>query len=90
MNLGDWDHQVIAISSVPDDRKGEQLVVLYLDEIKGKIDMLYEKITSSDLANIYKPKRSNYFCVDSFPVLGTGKLDILGLRRLALNAKLDE
>ena len=90
MNLGDWDHQVVAISSVPDDRKGEQLVVLYLDEIKEDIDEFYEKITSSDLANIYKPKRSNYFAVDSFPVLGTGKLDILGLRRLALDAMLSE
>ncbi len=90
MNLGDWDHQVVAISSVPDDRKGEQLVVLYLEEIEDYIDDFHEKITASDLANIYKPKRSNYFAVESFPILGSGKLDILGLRRLALDAKLRE
>jgi len=77
---------VVAVTSVPDGTKGEQLVVLYVGSAcdPGK---LHEIISNADLPNIFKPKRDNYVKVEAIPILGTGKLDIMGLRKLALAAR---
>ncbi len=78
--------QVVAVTSVPDSKKGEVLVVLYSDQA-GTADKLHEIITSSALPNICKPKRDNYIRVESMPTLGSGKLDVMKLRKIALEAK---
>jgi hypothetical protein len=36
---------------------------------------------------MWKPRRSNYIRVKSMPALGSGKLDIIQLRKIALAAK---
>ncbi len=82
----DTDEQVVAVTSVPDDRKGEELVVLYLAKA-GDADRLCEIIAGSDVPNMWKPRRNNYVKVESMPILGSGKLDILKLRKIALDAK---
>jgi len=84
----DTHEQVIAVTSVPDPKKGEVLVVLYLDEA-GKPDELHEIITSSEMPNLCKPKRENYIRVESMPILGSGKLDVMKLRKIALAARND-
>jgi len=83
--LGTHEH-VVAVTSIGDDRKGEQLVVLYVPSACDA-DTLHEIISNADMPNVFKPKRNNYIAVEAIPVLGTGKLDIMGLRRLALAAK---
>ncbi len=83
--LGTHNH-VVAVTSVPDAKKGEELVVLYVDEA-GDAEKLHEIISAGDLANICKPRRENYVKIKSMPVLGSGKLDIMKLRRIALVAK---
>jgi len=90
MDIGEWDYQVIAITSIPSDRKGEELIVLYLPEASRKIEALHDAIMQSDMINIWKPKRNNYFQISEIPLLGTGKLNILALRKLALEAKLGD
>ncbi len=77
---------VLAVTSVPDGRKGEQLVVLYVGSACDP-EKLHEIISNADLPNIFKPKRDNYVKVEAIPILGTGKLDIMGLRKLALAAR---
>ena len=79
-------NHVVAVTSVPDAKKGEELVVLYVDEA-GDVEKLHEIISACDLANICKPRRENYVKIKSMPVLGSGKLDIMKLRRIALVAK---
>jgi acyl-[acyl-carrier-protein]-phospholipid O-acyltransferase/long-chain-fatty-acid--[acyl-carrier-protein] ligase len=78
--------QLVAVTSVPADKKGEELVVLYVEEA-GDADKLHQIICDSELPNIFKPRRDNYVKVDSIPLLGTGKLDVMGLRKIALRAK---
>ncbi|MCK5175749.1 MAG: AMP-binding protein, partial [Planctomycetes bacterium] len=73
---------IVAVTGVPDEKKGEELVVLYLDEA-GDPEKLHEIITNSDLPNIWKPRQSNYIKIDEMPVLGSGKLDIMKLRKMA-------
>jgi len=78
--------QLVAVTSVPDPKKGEELVVLHLDQA-GHPDKLHEIIANSQIPNMWKPRRDNYVRVKSMPALGSGKLDIIQLRKIALSAK---
>jgi acyl-[acyl-carrier-protein]-phospholipid O-acyltransferase/long-chain-fatty-acid--[acyl-carrier-protein] ligase len=75
---------VLAVTAVPDDRKGEQLVVIHTLEESAIPDIL-EKVSASGLSNLFIPKRDNFIKVEHLPVLGTGKLDLRTLKQLALN-----
>ena len=78
--------QLVAVTAVPDDKKGEELIVLYLPQA-GTADQLHEIITKSTLPNIYKPRRDNYIKIEAMPTLGSGKLDIVKIREIALSSK---
>lgn len=79
----DSDVQVFAVTSVPDEKKGEQLAVLHmLDEVV--IPGLLEKVAASGLPNLFIPRRDCFIKVDQLPVLGTGKLDLRALKRIAM------
>ncbi|MEN8127484.1 MAG: acyl-[ACP]--phospholipid O-acyltransferase [Planctomycetota bacterium] len=77
---------VVAVTSIPDAKKGEQLVILY-DKEKVDPDVLNNILAESDLPNLYIPKKDNLIGVDQIPHLGSGKLDIMKLRQIALEAK---
>ncbi len=77
--------QVFAVTAVPDERKGEVLVVLHtLDE--EQVDEVYEKLRAGDLPNLFVPKRGHFIGIDALPVLGTGKLDLRTAKSLAAEA----
>lgn len=74
--------QVFAVSSVPDEKKGERLIVLHtLPE--EKLKECLEKLPSSGLPNLWIPRANQFFHVDALPYLGTGKLDLRRVRDLA-------
>ena len=75
--------QVLAVTSIPDEKKGEQLVVLHTLEESGIPDML-EKVAASGLPNLFIPRKDAFIKVDQIPVLGTGKLDLRALKRVAI------
>ncbi|MDP8247513.1 MAG: acyl-[ACP]--phospholipid O-acyltransferase [Candidatus Tritonobacter lacicola] len=77
--------QVVAVTSVPDEKKGEKLVVMYTDEA-GPPEELKRVMAESGLPNLWKPKPDCYFRIEALPLLGTGKLDLKGLKQLALEA----
>ncbi len=77
------DEQVLAVTSIPDEKKGEQLAVLHtLDD--AVIPGLLEQVASSGLPNLFIPRRDCFVRVDQLPVLGTGKLDLRALKQIAL------
>jgi len=74
--------QVFAVTSVADEKKGERLLVVHTlgdDALQKTI----EKFTQCDLPALWKPKANQFLHVDSIPVLGTGKVDLRGVRALA-------
>jgi acyl-[acyl-carrier-protein]-phospholipid O-acyltransferase/long-chain-fatty-acid--[acyl-carrier-protein] ligase len=77
---------VLAVTSVPDEKKGEKLIVIYT---KGAADAdaLHRLLAESALPNLWKPGRDCYLEVASLPMLGTGKLDLKGLKEIALAAQ---
>ena len=74
---------MLAVTAIPDERKGEQLVVLHTLEESSIPDVLH-KVTATGLPNLFIPRRDNFIKVDQLPVLGTGKLDLRALKRMAL------
>jgi acyl-[acyl-carrier-protein]-phospholipid O-acyltransferase/long-chain-fatty-acid--[acyl-carrier-protein] ligase len=77
------DSQVFAVTGLPDDKKGERLAVLHtLDE--NLIPDILAKLSATGLPNLFIPSRSQFVKVEVLPVLGTGKLDLRGVKRMAM------
>ena len=70
------------VSSAPDERKGERLVVLHTFNAE-KLAPVLAKLASADLPPLWKPRKDQFFHVDALPILGTGKLDLRALKTLA-------
>ncbi len=67
------------VTGVPDGKKGERLVVLHSltdEELKKVLEVLPQ----SGLPNLWIPRANQFFHVEEFPHLGTGKLDLRKLR----------
>ena len=74
---------VFAVTGIPDERKGEQLAVLHtLDE--SRIPDILARLSSNGLPNLFIPARANFVKVESLPLLGTGKMDLRALKRIAV------
>ncbi|HZW29750.1 MAG TPA: MFS transporter, partial [Isosphaeraceae bacterium] len=79
------DSQVFAVTAVGDQRKGESLAVLHtLDD--GAIQRALQALSASGLPNLFIPRRDHFIKVAAIPVLGTGKLDLRAIRRVAEEA----
>jgi acyl-[acyl-carrier-protein]-phospholipid O-acyltransferase/long-chain-fatty-acid--[acyl-carrier-protein] ligase len=76
---------VLAVTSVPDEKKGERLMVVYARET-ADAETLHRLMSESALPNLWKPGRDCYIAVEELPMLGTGKLDLKGLKDIALTA----
>jgi acyl-[acyl-carrier-protein]-phospholipid O-acyltransferase / long-chain-fatty-acid--[acyl-carrier-protein] ligase len=77
------DGQVLAVSAIPDEKKGERLVVVHTLKEELLRECL-EKLAKSDLPALWKPRPDHFHYVEKLPYLGTGKLDLRKLRELAL------
>ncbi len=75
--------RVLAVAAVPDEKRGERLVVLYLPEIETKLSDLLTALPKRGIPNLWVPDRRDCYPVDVMPVLGTGKLDLKKLGDLA-------
>lgn len=76
-------HQPVAVSAVPDERRGERLVVLHTELPISKGELL-RKMSAAGLPNIYLPNEDCFVQVDEIPFLGSGKLDLKRLQEMAL------
>ena len=74
--------QALAVVGLPDEKKGEKLVVLHtLDE--SQVVLLQEKLKKSDLPNLWIPAPNAFHRIDAIPLIGSGKVDLRSLRELA-------
>ena len=79
MGLTDSGEVKVAVASTADPAKGEQLVVLHVDDIDA--EAIRTALAAEGLANLWIPKV--FKKVPAIPILGTGKLDLNKLRELA-------
>jgi acyl-[acyl-carrier-protein]-phospholipid O-acyltransferase/long-chain-fatty-acid--[acyl-carrier-protein] ligase len=73
----------VAVTAVPDEKKGERLIVLHTKLAKTP-DELRKGLTEAGLPNLFIPGADGFIEVDSLPILGTGKLDLKGIKGLAV------
>src|SRR5579863_3537813 len=74
--------QVFAVTSLPDEKKGERIVVISTLSTE-KLAPVIEKFAQCDLPALWKPRAAAFFHVDALPILGTGKIDLRGVKALA-------
>ena len=73
---------MFVVAGVPDEKKGERLVVLH-KLTENDLAACLEKFAACDLPNLWKPKADAFYRVEQFPLLGTGKLDLRAVKETA-------
>ena len=75
--------QTFVVTAIPDEKKGERLIVLHtLGE--QQLEECLEKLGKSDLPALWRPRPDQFQRIEKLPYLGTGKLDLRKARELAL------
>nr|MBC8412286.1 AMP-binding protein [bacterium] len=72
----------LAVTSVPDEKRGEKIVVLYTKNA-GTKEALQKIIEASAIPNLWKPNKDCYIELNEIPLLGSGKRDLKKMRELA-------
>ena len=72
-----------AVTAIADDRRGERLVALYICPAISPSE-LWQRLAETDLPRLWLPKRENLYPLEALPLLGTGKLDLRGVKTRAL------
>lgn len=75
--------QIFAVTAIPDERKGERLIVLHTLP-NERLQECLAQLAKSELPALWKPRPDQFVHVDSLPYLGTGKLDLRRLREIAV------
>jgi acyl-[acyl-carrier-protein]-phospholipid O-acyltransferase/long-chain-fatty-acid--[acyl-carrier-protein] ligase len=81
-DLAGVTEQVFAVTALPDEKKGERIVVITTLPAE-KLAPVLEKLPQCDLPALWKPRANQFFHVDALPMLGTGKIDLRGVKALA-------
>ncbi|MEN1680887.1 MAG: AMP-binding protein [Planctomycetota bacterium] len=77
------DGELIAVvTAVPDTRKGERLIVVHLPTEKTP-EQIAEHLGALGLPNLWLPSADSYLQVEELPLLGSGKLDLKLLAKIA-------
>jgi acyl-[acyl-carrier-protein]-phospholipid O-acyltransferase/long-chain-fatty-acid--[acyl-carrier-protein] ligase len=82
-DLAGTTEQMFVVAGVPDERKGERLVVLH-KLAEAKWTEFCTKLPQLDLPNLWKPRADQFYHVEALPMLGTGKMDLRKIRDLAV------
>lgn len=74
---------LLAVTAVPDEKKGERIAVVF-DQTRLDEGQIKQAIEQAELPNLWKP--SLLVAAEAIPMLGSGKLDLKGLKKLAEGA----
>ncbi|MBV8630580.1 MAG: MFS transporter [Silvibacterium sp.] len=77
--------QIFAVTSLPDEKKGERILVVHT-LTEDKLTLVLDGLSKCDLPALWKPRGNQFVHVDALPVLGTGKIDLRGVKTIAASA----
>jgi acyl-[acyl-carrier-protein]-phospholipid O-acyltransferase/long-chain-fatty-acid--[acyl-carrier-protein] ligase len=77
------DELKVAVTAVPDAKKGERIVVLHTP-LERTPDDICKQLAEAGLPNLWIPSPDSFYQVEEIPVLGTGKVDLRGLKAAAV------
>jgi acyl-[acyl-carrier-protein]-phospholipid O-acyltransferase/long-chain-fatty-acid--[acyl-carrier-protein] ligase len=81
--LAGASEQMFVVTAVPDEKKGERLIVLHTVS-QEQLEECLAGLAKSDLPALWRPRRDQFVRIETLPYLGTGKLDLRKARELAL------
>ena len=81
-DLTDEPEILCAVTSVPDTKKGERLIVLH-KPISKPIPQVLNELKEAGLPNLWIPSADAFLELENIPLLGTGKLDLKGVKETA-------
>ncbi len=73
----------LAVTSLPDPKRGERLFVLYTPEMPASPAEVVRRLQAGDLPRLWIPSAEDFLKVDAIPILGTGKVDLRALKDVA-------
>lgn len=85
----DDDKVQVCVTALPDEKRGERLLVLYLPTTTT-VDQMRAGLSTAGLPNLFIPSPNSFLLVDHIPMLGTGKLDLKGAKELAIRVVANE
>ncbi len=77
------NEQALAVTSVPDPKRGERLVVLHTPWEVSPAEAC-RKLAAGPLPRLWLPSADDFVLVEAIPILGTGKLDLRRIKEIAL------
>lgn len=72
----------IAVTALPDERKGEKLVVLHTP-LEIAVQDVLNHLKKADLPNIWMPRSDAFVQVEEIPKLASGKFDLRQIKTIA-------
>jgi len=72
----------LVVASVPDEQKGEKLIVLH-SPFELSVDDLLSRMRDAGVPKLWIPRKENFFQVNALPILGSGKLDLQMIKETA-------
>ncbi len=73
------------VTAVTDERRGERLVA-FVTSRETTSEQIWQQLMASGLPKLWIPKPDDIRLVESLPMLGTGKVDLRVVKRMALTA----
>lgn len=82
--IGSTD-RVFTVTALPDERKGERLVVLHTKLPDGwTVESLWRRLNERGLPSLWVPSQRDFFEIQEMPVLGSGKMDFKKVKEIAV------
>ncbi|MEZ6128755.1 MAG: AMP-binding protein [Planctomycetaceae bacterium] len=82
-DLTDEPEILCAVTAVPDEKKGERLIVLH-KPFKKPIAQVLDELKAAGLPNLWIPSTDSFLEMENVPLLGTGKLDLKAVKETAM------
>lgn len=76
------DEAAVAVTTVPDAKRGERLAVLFTD-LRMTPEEVAQRLVAAELPKLWIPSARDFVHVDEIPCLGVGKRDLRRLKELA-------
>jgi len=76
--------RVCVVTCVPDESRGERVVVLYIRQDGLEVRPWCQQLGSRGLPNLWVPSERDFFAVPEMPVLGSGKLNLQRVKEMAV------
>ncbi len=73
------------VTAVPDERRGERLVVLHTPLNGADIHGIWQQLNERGLPNLWIPAERDFYQIPELPVLGSGKIDLKRIKDLAVS-----